>query len=850
MIPVRLELKNFLAYRAPDPIRFDGIHLACLTGPNGAGKSSLLDAITWVLWGRARAKRDDDLIHQGQSDMLVQLDFEQEGILYRAIRKRSRKHRGTGELNLFSLLDGGQLNSLSEPSIRETQEKINQLLRLDYETFVHSAFLQQGKADAFTTQQPAKRKQILADILGLVQWEVYEEAAKTELKKIDDDLRVIEMRLREIEAELEKEPRLKAQLDEAAAAQQEAQAALEAAEKRLEAVAHAPEARRAAQSSLADLERRLKERREDLESVEKDIIAQQGRVAEHEAVVAAQGDIETGYAALVAARQTHDALADKLRALSDFDARYHTLDKQLQAARAALENEASGYEATIAELSRAIKDSGDDELAAVQAEVSELKTREAERGALDEETRALAEEKAELEGIKKTLTTEGQTLRERLERLKVTTEAVCPLCGQPLDAGHRQELIAQLEEEIESRRATYAANQGRIQAIGQEVKIRRERLAEFDQELKRLPPLIERAGKLQQQAEAAFEAAARLDDERARLEAVRAALEGEQFAQDIRQQMAALDDERAHIGYDADSHTLARQDLETYRVYDARYQQLQIALTSLDGARQALEGALNRRERTLKALAEDETALEALRAEIARLDVLVKEQQIRQQEVNRLRTTERTAHERLTIAQQELAAMDSQRARKTDLETRRARKRHEESLYKDLRAAFGKNGVPAMIIEAAIPELESSANRLLARMTDGRMNLSFSTQREKAAGDGVIETLDIQIADELGTRAYETYSGGEAFRINFAIRVALSQLLARRAGAHLRTLFIDEGFGTQDEDGRNKLVEAITAIQEDFDLILVITHLDDLRDSFPVHVVVQKTPGGSRVVVR
>jgi exonuclease SbcC len=93
------------------------------------------------------------------------------------------------------------------------------------------------------------------------------------------------------------------------------------------------------------------------------------------------------------------------------------------------------------------------------------------------------------------------------------------------------------------------------------------------------------------------------------------------------------------------------------------------------------------------------------------------------------------------------------------------------------------------------------------------------------------------------------YSGGEAFRINFAIRVALSQMLARRAGAHLRTLFIDEGFGTQDEDGRSKLVEAINTIQEEFSLILVMTHIDEVRDSFPVHIVVEKTSSGSRVQV-
>jgi exonuclease SbcC len=129
------------------------------------------------------------------------------------------------------------------------------------------------------------------------------------------------------------------------------------------------------------------------------------------------------------------------------------------------------------------------------------------------------------------------------------------------------------------------------------------------------------------------------------------------------------------------------------------------------------------------------------------------------------------------------------------------------------------------------------------------MYVRLDTQREKKTG-GVSETLDILISDELGTRSYEAYSGGEAFRVNFAIRVALSEMLARRAGARLRTLFIDEGFGTQDEMGRQRLVEAINAVQDHFDLLLVITHIEDLRDAFPVQIVVNKTPDGSRVSLR
>ncbi len=324
----------------------------------------------------------------------------------------------------------------------------------------------------------------------------------------------------------------------------------------------------------------------------------------------------------------------------------------------------------------------------------------------------------------------------------------------------------------------------------------------------------------------------------------------ETFAQDIREQLTALESERAQIGYDRSSHDAARQQLDTYRAYETQQTELAVALKALPDAQAALEAAMLRQERNQKALDEDAGAIEGLKTEIAKLEVLVKEQQSRQQEVNRLRSFERTQYQRLVNARQELDALDKQRTRKGELEARQQARKHDQLVYDELRKAFGKNGVPAMIIEAAIPELEESANMLLSRMTDGRMNMHFSTQREKTSGEGVIETLDIEIADELGTRSYEMYSGGEAFRIDFAIRVALSQMLARRAGAHLRTLFIDEGFGTQDEDGRNKLVEAIIAIQEEFDLILVITHIDDLRDSFPVHILVEKTPNGSRISVR
>ena len=240
--------------------------------------------------------------------------------------------------------------------------------------------------------------------------------------------------------------------------------------------------------------------------------------------------------------------------------------------------------------------------------------------------------------------------------------------------------------------------------------------------------------------------------------------------------------------------------------------------------------------------------VEAARLEIAGLQDAVDEARRREEEMRRRRSDEGRAREQMIRVQQALSAIEAARKRREDLEAKRAKLAERQVIYETLRDAFGKNGIPAMMIEAAIPELEENANLLLSRMTNGRMHVRLDTQREKKTG-GVQETLDILISDELGTRAYESYSGGEAFRVNFAIRIALSQMLARRAGAQLRTLFMDEGFGTQDENGRQRLVEAITAVQDNFDLLLVITHVEDLRDAFPVQIEVQKTADGSRVTM-
>ena len=140
---------------------------------------------------------------------------------------------------------------------------------------------------------------------------------------------------------------------------------------------------------------------------------------------------------------------------------------------------------------------------------------------------------------------------------------------------------------------------------------------------------------------------------------------------------------------------------------------------------------------------------------------------------------------------------------------------------------------------------------MLDRLSNGGMSIRFVTQAEykDKNREDLKETLDIQVSDDAGVRDYEMYSGGEAFRVNFAIRLALSEVLAHRKGARLQTLVIDEGFGSQDAQGRQRLIEAINLVRGDFAKVLVITHLDELKDAFPNRLEVEKTERGSAIRV-
>ncbi len=202
MIPIKLAVRNFMPYRDNvPPLYFEGIHTACISGDNGNGKSALIDAMTWALWGKARAKSDDDLVHSGQSEMEVEFDFAVVQHQYRIIRKRSKPKRrgGSGQTILeFQVASGDGFKTITGDSVAQTQQKIIDTLHMDYDTFVNSAFLRQGHADEFTIKRPVERKQVLADILGLSFYDELETQAKALAKQQETETAQIESTIQDI----------------------------------------------------------------------------------------------------------------------------------------------------------------------------------------------------------------------------------------------------------------------------------------------------------------------------------------------------------------------------------------------------------------------------------------------------------------------------------------------------------------------------------------------------------------------------------------------------------------------------------------------------------------------------
>jgi exonuclease SbcC len=851
MIPVTLRISGFLSYSEPVVVDFTTFKLACISGANGAGKSSVLDAMTWALFGQAR-RRDDGLINAHSQTAEVIFDFAYEGSLFRI--RRSKPRTKTTVLEFYIQDEAKNWRPLTEHSLRETEQQIQNILRMDYETFTNASFFLQGKADQFAQQLPGDRKRILSSILGLELWETYKEKATERRKQREAELHRIDGILTEIETELKEEDQRRQRLtlleDELKTWSVQRQSKEKDLENLRKIAATIEEQRRLVAMMTSQLEaasRRWKQLGDDLEErhLEKDVFHRQLLQA---------SSIEKGYS-------RWQDLRNSLVQWEETAAHFRQYETQRSAPVLAIESERLRLEQQLRTLE---EEQGLDlerqkqlpalqlQRKSVQDELESLIGKVSGLVGLETELRKVQDEQSLCQAENKQLRELMNELKERIGKLKETLGAACPLCSQPLSAGDREKLVADLEAQGKRQGDRYRRNNDTVtqnDTRRMDIEDQIAMIKKLDETLRGQQRLSDQLADREKQLQG-YLTQWQVEKEPC-LSSVRDTLEGKSYSAEDRVELDRIDEILKKLGYDSAAHDATRRAEQEAAQAQEQFRQLEnarAALGPLEREIAGLEKQLSKERKDLSALeAACHQAEEQFAATSAGMPDLVQAEgelfTVQEQE-NRLRMD-------VGGARQAVDVIKNLRQRQVENQKLREGIGRVTDQLKSLERAFSKDGIPALLIDQALPEIEAQANDILARLTVQGMSVNFATQKDykDKNRDDKRETLDIIINDSAGPREYELFSGGEAFRVNFAIRLALSRVLAQRSGARLQTLIIDEGFGSQDADGRQRLIQAINLVQSDFEKVLVITHLEELKDHFPARIEVEKTLKGSSIRV-
>ena len=849
MIPLKLSLQNFLCYRDDNhSLDLSGIRVACLCGNNGHGKSALLDSITWALWGKARGSSHSDLVHYGRSDMSVELEFGAADAYYRVTRRYRNPSGSDLQLQLKS---AAGFHPITGNSIRESQAKINSIIGMDYETFINSAFLIQGRADEFTNKTPAERKEVLGKIIGLDRFNELQRRSRDRARERRERGNFLEREIEYKRQETAAKPEVEVDLAETLESIDRLGGELEQRNVEAEGLRQEIQGLERRIADAEEVKRRIPQLEGEISQYEADVRQRSSRIKSYLELIGRGSDIEEGFAEyqhsleenerLNVARSRYDELSRRVNLLRQAIAQTKArLEEQRLSLKRRLESElepaagrASGLERQISRVAGVFE---------ALAEEEEMLGRESAR------TQDLTVQVRTLKDIQERLKIEGQQLSDKLKLLNASHEdARCPLCDTSLGEEGCARLAAIYDEEIRQKRREYSQNQQSLKDLqGQEqslvLKLREEEnaLQQRKERCLRQTALLERR---LEESHRAREESSKVLPEVERLERL---LADRQFAPDKRAELEAKEAALESLDYSPQRHTELSRKLQGLQEYQLLNQQLVEARRSLpreqDALAQVREAVEDRRER----LAQMRESLSTLGRDQGRLSEVSQQLSRLSSEIGGLESQRNNLLARRGQLQGSLQRIE-ELERQISRQTRElGRLREEQGIYEELRVAFGREGVQALLIDTILPQIEAEANSLLGRMTEGRMSLKLESQRPLQSRKGQFaETLEIRVSDELGHRSYEMFSGGEAFRINLALRIALSKVLANRSGAPLPTLFIDEGFGTQDSAGREQILDVLSTLEQDFKCIIVITHLEELKDYFPVRIEVEKRDGAS-----
>ncbi len=766
--------------------------------------------------------------------MSVTFEFEHNGDTYQVIRTRSTKGKGKSSCEFQKQIVTGW-ESLSGTTMRETDAKIEALLSLDANTFCASSLILQGDAANFTKKLPGERKSVLSQILGLEIYDRLQSLAKEKEKAMSVKLEASKQTLERLSAELETLPTVEADLQLAK-----------------NNIAYVTLDIRTKETELADIQAAIKSleaKQQEVKQIEKQIILLDQDIADRRL------EIDRYYLNIRTAQkilESEPLITAKVAELEQIKSQIPALEaKETRLRELQTEEKRLSKEETI------LADEQADLAKRITALVVDLRKKDELKLASEQYQHSLAElkgldEKAEQYQALMTKRSTAET-----ELLKASTD---------LDTLLNQ--YGQLEKKV-----AILENSGCIDPQNARCKFlidaqqAREKMPELKEKIEagrlKLNPLYDSRESLKAEMEtlsydSGHHGHVKRQSEMLRKQAeLYASLSGkEELLQTIRQQSKQLSERIGTINdqmlvmqinikalqTETENLPILKAKIPSLELYVKQKDKLPEAKAVIQNARESitkLDTEINTKNEQRKALQEKYLTLNnevsttlPIKQSIA--DEIQRDLKVLQADLNKLHSEQGSY---LT----KLGELNKAQSEYDRLKEELAPTAKELVRYGWLVKAFGKSGIQAWIIENSIPELERISNDILSQMTNGQNSLRFDTQRDKKDGKGQIETLDIWVNDDSGyERIYETYSGGEALRIDLAIRLGLAELLANRAGSKVEWICGDELFGSQDKEHIDLVIQALKAIAPRFKKVLIITHIETAQAMFDQQIVMSE----------
>jgi len=780
-----IRLQNFRQHEDTSIVFEQG--LTGIIGTNGSGKTTILEAIAWALYGNAAARGTRDSIRfagaKARSSVRVQLVFELAGHRYRVVR---------GLTSAECFLDDAEAPIAS--TISGVSELLQRRLGMTRLEFFHTYFTGQKDLDVMAALGPTERARFLSRVLGYDKLTSAQELVReqrralvaegTGLKQGMADAesvarQIAEAQARKVTAHLRTQTAHQSSVAVAERAKVLAPQWI-AAQAERERGQHLHSELRVAETNVAALTRDVQR----LQAQRTEIAAAQLEVApllEAIAPLPPMREALTLQDTLANAESRRQTLLERLRSVAEEEVRLNERGVQLETAPQ-LERDALANLATPRSGLTAIEHSVETERTSWVRDRQEAETR----------LESLRAQYLELEGQHNTMKGLGE-------------ETPCPTCGRPLGKSY-QSVLDLLTDQLETvkvdgnyyrqRLEQLAKTPDAVESLEERRRVAQQEVAAFERRLLKIQNAVMELAGLQEQRTIA---AGRLAETRRLLSELPS-------------------------GYDQARHTALREAV-------ARLAELQRRVARLGGV-------LDREQATR---VESEKAQQRWLIANQRIDDLTQQRsEIRLDEAAfaRLRDESDHLHAQLRATELEVVAAEGDAARAqadvTALEQRRealqrltnrldaleADKRLHDELdraYSDLRTDLNTQ---------LRPELAEIASGFLRSLTDGRYSaLEFDEDYNVVVLENELPKLVV--------------SGGEEDLCNLVLRLAISQMIAERAGQAFSLLILDEVFGSLDEIRRDNVIELLRRLQDRFEQVIVITHIEQVREGLDRVLVVR-----------